>query len=107
MHPEISLAQRIRRYRRTLGETQEEFGARFGVKRLAVGNWERGTSTPSGPHVSLLNQLFEAVAKSAAPEGMTHQLSLPFAPPVELALKISPHTADTIHFEIQINRKVG
>ena len=40
----MTLGQRISAYRKTLGISQEELGARLGVSRQAVSKWETGGS---------------------------------------------------------------
>jgi len=39
----------IESIRRLLGETQTEFGQRFGVSLATVARWEQGASEPRGP----------------------------------------------------------
>ena len=41
------MKERIRELRKRVGITQEEFGKRLGVKRVAVTNWEIGKVNPS------------------------------------------------------------
>jgi transcriptional regulator with XRE-family HTH domain len=99
------LGQRIRRCRRTLGENQEVFGARFGVKRLTVINWESGTQ-PNGSHLPTLTQLLkEEEAKQTHTESRTYQLQLPFDQPINLELRVFPQRADTIHVEVQLLKR--
>ncbi|WP_418725753.1 helix-turn-helix transcriptional regulator [Dysosmobacter sp.] len=40
----MTLGQRISGYRKALGVSQEELGARLGVSRQAVSKWETGGS---------------------------------------------------------------
>ena len=40
----MTLGQRISEYRKKLGISQEELGARLGVSRQAVSKWESGVS---------------------------------------------------------------
>ena len=40
----MTLGQRISQYRKALGISQEELGARLGVSRQAVSKWETGVS---------------------------------------------------------------
>jgi transcriptional regulator with XRE-family HTH domain len=95
-------AQEIRRYRKSLGESQKSFGKRFGVKRLTVGNWERGT-VPNSKHLPPLTQEMNERGKAKGEEG-TYQLILPFDQPISLELKMSPQKAETIHFEVRFKR---
>lgn len=39
-------SENIAQLRKSLGESQEEFAARFGIKRSLVGKWERGETEP-------------------------------------------------------------
>lgn len=45
----MELNERIASIRTALGETQDEFGARFGVSRKSVIRWERATLTIKYP----------------------------------------------------------
>jgi transcriptional regulator with XRE-family HTH domain len=96
----LDFPQEIKRFRKLHGESQTKFGDRFGVKRLAVANWEKG-SKPNSDHLPQLTQLLTAGTEQAC-EGAMHQLLLPFDPPISVALKISPQSNDTIHFEIHL-----
>jgi transcriptional regulator with XRE-family HTH domain len=105
-----NLGQKVRHYRRSLGESQEKFGARFGVTRLTVSSWEKGTK-PNSDHLPMLTEQLKD-GEEALGEGVTCQLRLPFESPVDFEvkvspLKVSPQKADTIHFEVQITRKVS
>ena len=100
-----NLAERIKRHRRNLGESQEQFGARFGVRRLTVASWETGT-LPNSTHLPKLTQQLNN-EEDAQGEGVTYQLQLPFAQPINLEVKVSPQKADTIHFEVQFKRKAS
>jgi transcriptional regulator with XRE-family HTH domain len=102
---ELNLGQRIRRYRKQMGESQEAFGRRFGVKRLAVANWEKG-ATPNGKHLPEVERLIRD-GETRSTESVTYQLLLPFDEPINLEVRMSPRHADTIHFEVQLKRKAG
>jgi transcriptional regulator with XRE-family HTH domain len=107
MNPSIELAQRIRRCRRRLGETQEAFAARFKVKRLSVINWEKGT-IPNEEHMPELTKLLNTeMLTEREPDLGTYQFLLPFEPPLGIAIRISPKYADTIHLDLKIKTKVG
>ena len=54
----MGLGEKIGQYRRSLGISQEELGARLGVSRQAVSKWERGEALPD---VALLPSLAEAL----------------------------------------------
>ncbi len=49
--------ERIKKLRRSLEETQEEFARRFRLSTIAVRIWEAGKGHPSGPATVLLDQL--------------------------------------------------
>jgi transcriptional regulator with XRE-family HTH domain len=99
------LPQRIKRYRRSRGESQETFGKRFGVQRLTVTNWEKGTQPNSNHRPQLIQLLGDK--EEAEGEGTTYQFLLPFDQPINLELRVSAQKADTIHFEARLRRKVG
>lgn len=48
---------RIKRLRKRLGDTQEEFGERLGVRQGTVSDWETGKHLPRKVAVRLLDQL--------------------------------------------------
>lgn len=99
------LPQQIKRFRKQHGESQTKFGIRFGVRRLAVAKWEKGIK-PNSNHLPKLIGLLTSETEPAC-GGVTHQLLLPFDPPFSVALKISPYSSDTIHFEIHLKRRAG
>lgn len=47
--PEFTLAERLRKIRRDLHLTQEEFAARLNVKPERLGGWESGRNRPKAP----------------------------------------------------------
>lgn len=57
------LGQRLKRVRRKLGETQAEFGRRFGVDQSTVAKWERNRQVPESHR---LDQLAELEVESMA-----------------------------------------
>jgi len=105
---QTSLAEKILHTRRSLKESQEDFGKRFGVKqRSTVAGWEAGTP-PNADHLTKLTQFFED-QEEAQGEGLRYQLLLPFDEPVNFAFRVSPspHSADRVRFEVEIRRKAG
>ena len=54
----MRLGERISQYRRSLGISQEDLGARLGVSRQAVSKWETGTSDPSTANLIALAKLY-------------------------------------------------
>jgi DNA-binding XRE family transcriptional regulator len=99
------LAQKIRSHRRRSGESQENFGKRFGVRRLTVINWEKGVR-PSSRHLPQVIEELNA-EEDVRSEELTYQLLLPFDQPIHLDLKVLPQTADTIHFEVRLKRNAS
>lgn len=99
------LPVRIRAFRKARKESQEEFGRRFEVTRLTVINWEKGTRPNRDHHERLVRLLGEVDEEKRTDGGF--QLRLPFDAPVDLALRISPQQENSIHFDIQVIRKVG
>lgn len=54
----MTLGQRISAYRRALGISQEELGARLGVSRQAVSKWETGAAAPDMENLLALAREF-------------------------------------------------
>ena len=52
-------AERVRRLRRHLGETQRAFGTRLGTRQQTVSEWETGASRPQRMSRRLLQLLAE------------------------------------------------
>ena len=100
-----NLGKRIRRYRRSLGESQETFGLRFNVKRLTVINWEKG-SQPNSTHLQQIMASLESAEAQHSNES-AHQFELPFDQPFELAVRMSAQVSHTIHFEVRLKTKAG
>lgn len=63
-----NLGSRISRVRRHLGETQAEFGERFGVDQSTVSKWESGKQVPESGHLDIVASL-EAFEDDAVPIG--------------------------------------
>ena len=59
----MRLGERISQYRRSLGVSQEELGARLGVSRQAVSKWEKGLSSPSTANLIALAKLYGVPAQ--------------------------------------------
>lgn len=55
----VTLPQRLKRVRAKLGETQTEFGKRFGVDQSTVAKWERGKQVPTDHRIDLIADLEE------------------------------------------------
>ena len=55
---ENELAKNIRRYRKSLGFTQEQLAERLGITLGAVSKWERGSSEPDLSYIMDLAELF-------------------------------------------------
>ena len=54
----MTLGQRISGYRKALGISQEELGARLGVSRQAVSKWETGAAAPDMENLLALAKEF-------------------------------------------------
>lgn len=54
----MTLGQRISQYRKALGISQEELGARLGVSRQAVSKWETGAAAPDMENLLALAREF-------------------------------------------------
>ncbi len=57
----MNVSERIKQTRKRLGYSQDVLGAKVGVSRVAVSQWERGESSPSGRY---LNDLAAALGVS-------------------------------------------
>jgi transcriptional regulator with XRE-family HTH domain len=55
-----TLGTRINRLRRHLGETQAEFGSRFGVDQSTISKWESGKQVPESGHLDIVGSLESA-----------------------------------------------
>ena len=55
----LTLAQRFKRVRAKLGETQARFGKRFGVDQSTVSKWERSRQEPESSTLDLLADIEE------------------------------------------------
>lgn len=104
-NPVSELAQRIRRFRASLRESQTAFGARFGATRLTVSKWESGT-IPNGDHWPPLIEQMTAAEKKQAEE-TPYLFELPSNDVIELAVRMSPQASQTIHFEVRLRTKTG
>lgn len=102
----ISLAEKIQRVRRDLRESQSAFGKRFGVKqRSTVKGWEEG-KPPNAEHLTKLNQFLKEQEQSQG-EVHSHQWPLPFDQPIDFIFRISPHSAGSVRFAVEIKRKAS
>lgn len=74
----MTLGQRISAYRRALGISQEELGARLGVSRQAVSKWETGAAAPDMENLLALAREFGV---SVAELTATPEPPIPEEPP--------------------------
>ena len=63
----MSLGERIGQYRRSLGVSQEELGARLGVSRQAVSKWETNAATPDMTNLIALAKEFGVSVAARTP----------------------------------------
>lgn len=106
---QLSIPEKIVIVRRRLGETQEKFGERFRVRKLTVNQWETDVATPKHEHLTILNGLFQRILgeeDESKIETAAYQLLLPFDQPVNIDLRMSPNTAETLRVAVEIRRKV-
>jgi len=109
--PDSDFAERVKAHRRRTGQTQQALATKLGVSRLAVVNWEKGVWP--GKNITRLTEELkttereEVTAVAEPAEALSYQLSLPFDEPINVSLKVGPRTADTLHFEVRIERKIG
>ena|SRR5258706_9932558 len=102
MAPGLPISEQIKSFRRRLNENQGTFGARFGVTALTVGNWERGVFEPSSRHLSRVTAAMTQPQSTAERVGIPYQLELPFDQPIELELRITARSADTVRCEVRV-----
>lgn len=57
------MEQRLKRLRKELGLTQEEFAARIGIKRAAISNYEIGRNEPIDAVIALICREFDVNEK--------------------------------------------
>lgn len=71
----MDLGRRISQYRKALGVSQEELGARLGVSRQAVSKWETGAATPDMANlIALAKEFGVSVAElTETPEPQKHE----------------------------------
>jgi transcriptional regulator with XRE-family HTH domain len=101
-----SLAKKIIRARTSLKESQGDFGKRFGVKqRSTVKGWEAG-APPNAEHLTQINQFLNDLEETQG-EVHAHQWFLPFDQPINFEFRVSPHSADSVRFAVQIKRKAS
>ena len=60
----MTLGQRISGYRKALGVSQEELGARLGVSRQAVSKWERDEAMPEAEKLVRISDCFQVTIDS-------------------------------------------
>jgi len=93
------LGERIRHYRQSLGETQDQLAERLGISRATLINWEHG-KLPAG-----IGKLIEEMHEAERTSGRVYQLQLPFDDPIDLEVRISQKRATSIRLDVE--RKVG
>lgn len=54
-----TLKNRIKKVRKSLGLSQDEFGAKIGVVKSAVANWENGRNAPSSELKKVICRVFD------------------------------------------------
>ena len=55
----------IKRLRKVLGLTQEQFGREIGANRVTVADWEAGAHQPRGLYLEALTELAEKAKRKA------------------------------------------
>lgn len=68
----MNLSKNIEILRRTLGDSQQAFGKRFGLGRSVVGKWESGTSEPSVAVLLALEDLSGVPFRRLVEEPLSH-----------------------------------
>lgn len=76
----MTLGQRISQYRKQLGISQEELGARLGVSRQAVSKWETGAAAPDMENLLALAREFGVSVAELTETPEPHEMPVPDAP---------------------------
>lgn len=100
---EIDRGRQIREIRLRLGETYDQFSARFGLTKASIVGWEKG-SPPHIDHLPLLLQLGLRVSGLEAPG--SRQLLLPFDQTFALEMRIGPRRAGSVDLTVEIKEAV-
>ena len=99
----MTLGQRISEYRKKLGISQEELGARLGVSRQAVSKWETDIASPDMENLLALSREFgisvaeltatpgETALEPSAPGTLPHGKGLPLEGPLPGPSRLRPH----------------
>jgi transcriptional regulator with XRE-family HTH domain len=99
--------QRIRRYRKKKGWSIKELATVMHVQRTSLSRWENGHEMPCGQNMTKLRdhlQMPIGTSEDAiAPiDDRTYQFLLPFDPPIDLELKVTPKRPDIVQFQVQL-----
>jgi transcriptional regulator with XRE-family HTH domain len=110
---ELTLAEKIALVRIRQKETKEVFCKRFGVKPLAVNQWEKGRFRPAPEHMEILKALFHDILNDGNDgdendfEIQTYQGPLPFNEPVQVSLRIAPQSEKRVRLSVEVRRRAS
>jgi len=108
MQTTSGFGQTIRTCRTRLGLSQDKVARSLGVTRAALNRWENERAMPTPEHMAkLVEHLDIRIGPIRASESQVHQLLLPFDPPINVELRLTPQRADTIQFLLQLKDLAG
>lgn len=90
------LSERIYKFRRKSGLSQEQLAEKIGVSRQAISKWESGTSTPELEKLLALSECFHITLDDLVKEETIHQ-----------GTKEAPPKAEKVKVSKAIEMKVG
>ena len=82
------LSERIYKFRRKSGLSQEQLAEKIGVSRQAISKWESGTSTPELEKLLALSECFHITLDDLVKEETIHQ-GTKEVPPMAEKVKVS------------------
>ena len=89
----MTLAQKIQKYRKMRGLTQEELAEALGVSHQSISKWESGQATPGLDKVLLLSEYFQVSTDALLKAGAESEPLPPaaFTPPPPVAERPARH----------------
>src|ERR1700682_6366013 len=99
----IEFGERIRRFRKRKGWNIKELAKAMNAQRTSISRWENGHEMPCAENLTKLQDLLEMPIGTSGggevpTEDQTYQLLLPFHPPIDLELRVTPKRPDIVQF---------
>lgn len=110
MIPPMALGDQIRRARLANGFSQQDVGAKFGISRAAVAQWENGTTRPDQDKLVVLADLLGIGLDELLSDGQRTADGVRPAPPIPDALSIDWEDLlpdERAEFEADIKRRAA